>query len=516
MFHTRSLAFTTLALSLAAHLFGPLLGVLATAPAAAQASSTVVRPEVLARWRGGELTGQRFHDAYDPDDKLLARGGEVLRRGVCKAVFREIYEPRARAAGLEADPEVLAELARWRRARLAFLARNARIEPRVGEEEVRAVYERDRATYFRSPERVSIESLFLRCEAALEARKGCRARFAELSRRLEAGEPLLRLAEEEKPRSGGVNGRYEGQALRDLDPAIATALRDLETGALSPTVETLHGLYRFRLLSRQPAFDPPYAEVAAVARQRAQEEAHARFLSENVAALRKTLGLASHLGEDDVFAAAAVAEGLDRQAGFQREEAETRSWLLSDAAFLRHREALPSDARLATELATQQQRLLRYRLRLATLPVATDLDAALAAAERVAAALRLAARPGETLAALAATDSSLIVEGHGPASAAELARRSRRLSELVPALAIGAWTGPTAVSWRRLPPEHERASGSTGDPGLLFVVVEGRELPAPEEVRLELLRAYRARLSGSVEAFLAALQPVWGVELLVR
>ncbi len=488
--------------------------------AAAAAESSGGAEVILARWRGGELSQARFEARYDEQGRALAQGGEALRSQVCKAVYREIYAQRGLAAGLDRDPEVAAELARWRTEALARRYEQRHFSLSLDDATLQALYRRDLARDYTSPPAVSLDVLFVRCGLAATERASCRERMEELSARLAASpDAFPQLLTEERARSGKANGHFDRFSLSRLAPELRRAAAELPLGEVSAPIESLLGWYRLRVTERAPAQPLTYEQVAPAVRRKAAEEAIARWHESEVTALRGRLAekLPTTATTDEVLAAAAVAEGFDREPDFLDRAADHRDWVLADAAFLRHAEVLPSEPELAAQLEQQAERYRRWRLTLATLPLGADLDATLARAERVAAALREAKAPAEELRQLAATLPELHVEEVGPVTAAELRERSVRLADLLPGLQPGSWQGPVPIAWRQLPPLDAAHSedGTEAAPSLLFVSVAEARLPPLETVRTELLQAQRSRLGAGIESFLAVLEPVWGVELLV-
>lgn len=473
-------------------------------------------PVVLARWSGGELDEERFRLLYDPGGKALARGGKTFKNVLCKAVYREIYQARALASGLDRRPEVIQELSSWRLKRLAQLYRERHYAPAISDDAVRAVYQRDLGTTYLTPTSASLDVLFVRCGTSPAERELCRARMDEHSRRLAAGEPLAALVAEEKSTSGEANGHFKKVSLGRLDPALARVAAKIPVGETSQPLETLLGWVRLRLTERSEAAPAPFEAVAPAVRQQAEIEAREQWQAAEVARLRAGTA-APPLDPEEVLAAAAVAAGLATAGEFLAEEAERRSWILADAAFLSHAEVLPSDEQLARQLGAQDRRFRRWRLVLATLPAEAPLVTLLAAVERVKGALAAAPNPARRLASLGGELPDLVVEEVGPATAEELGQRSPRLAALLDSLAAGAWRGPEPLGWRRLPPLRlsARPPAAAGEGGLLFLAVEESMLPPLAEARRELLMAERSKLGASVESFLATLGPVWKIELLV-
>jgi PPIC-type PPIASE domain len=460
--------------------------------------------EVLARWRGGELTGAVFAERHDPDGEARRAGGDRLRNAIVKAAFLEIYLPRAFELGLDRDPEVQAEHDAWRRRVLARSYRERFGPPdEVAESEARSCYEEHRRELFTTGGEADLTILFVRC---LSDAEGCRDRMAALRRRIAGGEAPAAVAADERARSGEANGVFPATPLGRLTPELRAAALAAPLGELSPVVETPIGLFCLEVSRRVEPRTQPYdlvaPQVLGLVRQRRFES----WRRAEIDRLRRVSG--SSADDEELFAAAARAAGLDREPLFLAHADASRRWTLADHAFYRDERVVPSNAELDRRLAADPEsadRHRRYDLLLALIPAADEPYRAIAAAREIASELERAEDPAAVLRRLPATRPEV--------RRIELAGRRRSdlyalqpgLASLARSLGTGAWRGPMRF-----------AAGGDGDLGwpesVGFVLLEASRLPPAAEIRGELLRAFRSDL-GSVAAFTAFFGPLLDFEL---
>ncbi len=465
--------------------------------------------EVLARWRGGQLTAETFSRLYDRDGSVRRRGGETLQIRICKAAYTEIYHPRALAAGLDRDDGHLAEVERWRTRRLAarYRQRHLPAPEEITGEAARAEYQR-RPEAFTTPGQADLEILFVRCG---DDRQACRARMAALRRRASGGAGLAAILAEERERSGDANGVFREVRLDRLREDLRSAVTAAPPGSFTAVVETPIGLYWARVLRREDPVLLPFERVERQIRHRLGRERLERLQAEELARLRRRLGDAAgeDAGEESLLAAAARAEGLDRDPDF---EAETRSFerfALADRAFYLDTEILPDDEQLARQLAepATAARYRRSRWLLAVTRVQGDRDATLESARETAAGLAAAPEPASFLRRLGDGDSRFQVRELGPLTFRELRRRHPALGKVAAELEPGAWRGP--FPYREDPDE----AGGSGLSGLAFLFLEAVRDPSLAEVRDDLLKDFRGRMAASQELFLATFGRRWEFEV---
>ena len=249
---------------------------------------------LLWAWRRGAMPGW-----LRADRELLATVGprqirtgdfvrEISRRGgsrqelldrpalLHEMIVREALLVRARAAGLEEDPDFIRE----RQSLLIGCLRRRELEPRlanvaVSDLDIQADYERDQAP-FSQPARRRLAILFVATnpQMAPEARARCQARIDEARRKVLAqaetaaakgfGALAVEYSEDQTTRyKGGDLGWVEdGRDLGGYGPEVVKAGFALaKVGDVSDIIATDRGLYLVRLADQRPPQTSPLEDV---------------------------------------------------------------------------------------------------------------------------------------------------------------------------------------------------------------------------------------------------------------
>jgi hypothetical protein len=232
-------------------------------------------PELLA------TIGPRQIRTADFVREISRRGGsrqELLDRSALlhEMIVREALLVRARAAGLEKDPDFIRE---WQSLLIGCLRRRE-LEPRladvaVSDLEIQAEYERDQAPFSR-PAMRRLAILFVATHPQMdpEARARCQARIDEARRKVLAhagsaalqgfGALAVEYSEDQTTRyKGGDLGWVEdGHDLGGYGPAVVRAGFALaKVGDVSDIIATDRGLYLVRLADLRPAQASPLEDV---------------------------------------------------------------------------------------------------------------------------------------------------------------------------------------------------------------------------------------------------------------
>jgi hypothetical protein len=471
--------------------------------------------QVLARWRGGELTRQTFRELYDRDGDVLAGGGERLQIRICKASYTEVYYHRALALGLDRQPEHLAEMADFRHRRLASLYRKRHPPKNAGEvsqEALKAEYA-SRLEDFTTPAEADLDVLFVGCEGD---RQGCRQRMATLRERLAGGEALASLIVEEKVRSGAANGTFRQVALEQLAKELRGAVAATAPGSFTPVVETPIGLFWVKVLRRQAPELLPFDRFERQIRNQLSRRQLAHEKELQVTALRQKYGAGLSAkaeeapDEESLFVAAARAEDLDQDPELQLAVKDFSRFALADRAFYLDKEILPSDEELVRQL-NEPQNAARYRelsLLLAVIPPQAERYAALRQARELAGELAVAPDPAALLRHRGEEDPRLQIQQLGPLTLRQLQRQYSALPKPAAELNVGQWQGP--FKYEHTPP-GEPDSMLTG---LAFLLLEATRDPTFDELRQDLLKDFRGRLASSLDSFYVTFGHRWGLEVL--
>ncbi len=474
---------------------------------------------VLARWQGGELNRAEFVRLSDPDEDLLRTGGPDLVKAVFKASYRKIYGIEAERQAFDQNPEFLLEMQEWRGDFLSALwVRRNRPAMDPTEDEARSFYLARQDELYQSSGAADLEILFVRCSEVDETR--CRSRMHGYKDRLDAGEPITTLIEEEKPFSGTANGTFTKVPLDRLAPELAEAVRATPDGWLTPVIETPRGLFLIRVEALAPASAIPFEHAKRHVLHVMRQEYEATWREEEVTRLRSELDLDDSLSETEAFAAAARKAHYDIEASFLQAERERRAWALADFAFFRDPEMLPSDqeiTRRLTENAADRERFEEFGFLLLVVPATADRTATLNRADAVRTALAAADEPATAAAALLERDSTLFSLEFTGVTRRELAKIKPSLTDAVFALGPGEWAGPFAFR-KGFDVADELTSGgdSGGVPaGIAFVIVNYVAQPDIEDVRQIFYRQARDAIS-SPEAYLEAMGLRWQFELVLE
>ena len=253
---------------------------------------------VVARFEGGRRTRGDLEAALasgpaarrDP----AALADEPLRRVLEELVVQALAAERARALGLDRDPELRRSLA-WRRRQLLAgdeLARRVRaeLEP-PSEEQVRAWFEAHRQAFQRPPH-YDLEVLRIDLAAGEERQ---RYRLGEdLRARLAAGElgfAAAARAHSDHPSAdrGGALGWVSRRQVAGFGRVVLETVDALAPGELSELVQDAGSLYLLRLGGRQEARPLTWEEAAESAEQKLGEERVAEIRERIEAGLRAAL-----------------------------------------------------------------------------------------------------------------------------------------------------------------------------------------------------------------------------------
>jgi len=373
--------------------YAVLLAVATSLSAFVATGETPVGGRALARWRGGELSESLFVEQFDPDGEAIRKGGEFLEKQVCKAVFRLIYAGRARQAGLDTSPVFLDALAEWRERSLAAAYRRQHQPPSGGlvdQSDLRRYYDDNLARLYTSSGTADIEVIFVRCKVDSPDGEDCRARMdAYRERMAAAGADFAEMVAEERAISGAANGSFLDVPLTSVAAELRRAILSTPAGFTSPVVETPVGLFWIRVLRRSDPAPIAFEIAEPSIRTILEKDAEAEWRAAGAARARADLDLDPTLSDEAALAAAAVAEGLDREAEFIAAEREFTAWKLADLGFLADDEILPDDAEIAARIAGSGAGSIfrRFDIDLVAIEVAADRYAALDKAEAVRRAL---------------------------------------------------------------------------------------------------------------------------------
>lgn len=224
------------------------------------AQSALSAPEgstLAVRFCDGSLSAAQVADWLEfrpPSPKLAPEVAQ--RRRIEERVLLEVLNQRFLAAGLEKD----AENQGWQglledRLASAPLRRQVLAEVNVPEAEVEKAFNAN-PREFDSEKRFQLQNLFLRFPQpnTEKGRQDLHRDMTALRERLLAGADFAALAREHSQSATRSRGGHLGSAaLRDLQPAIAAVVAELEEGEISPIVETADGLTLLRCLKVIPA-----------------------------------------------------------------------------------------------------------------------------------------------------------------------------------------------------------------------------------------------------------------------
>ncbi len=458
--------------------------------------------DVVARFRGGEITGEDF-DAYIlslPEHLRAPMDSEDLpawrRRMAKKLLVEELLIVEAREAGLLEQP---AFTKAWNRARDRILA-DAMLEqvsvemPVVTPEDIAAYYETNKAR-FRRHAAILTSHIFLRADAGSD-RSAIRRKLEGIREEILAGadfaEMAKRYSDSENAKDGGL---LPWQRRGTLPAAYESAAWNLAIGEVSDIVETEWGFHIIRLERREEDGFLPLSQVSAGIEKELRTAALQNAEQELLRDLAARVGLdspeklveARKRREYGLLARAARERGLEFEPGI--EEALRGEWrkLAGQAARGRRQKAWTKTLDENRLRAFYDGRSNRYqsppRFDLAVFQLLFDagrpqMETRLAAEE----CARLLQSGREEEARNMPGVKVITVKGVTPR---ELVRRaSRELAKAVRKLAVGQVSAPLRLERyqrHRLVYEHM---------GYWIVRLEGREEPAllPYEAVKDLVR----------------------------
>lgn len=255
--------------------------------------------EVVATYRGGtvradEIERERARLAPDALDAVEADADGA--GGSRVALAQRVALRESAAARPAPEPTLEAALASVEEAVL----RDARAEAlgwsaiTVGEEELRRRYEERRDEY-RDPEKLRLQDIFLRSEAAEEAaeqRREVAGRLERLRRDVLAGADFAALARAHSDSATANGGGWMVLKAGDqVFPSFAEAAWALEPGEVSEVIDTPNGFHLVRLAARIPPLDRPFEDVREFVRQQAVREERARLEARYLEEVGGDLGL---------------------------------------------------------------------------------------------------------------------------------------------------------------------------------------------------------------------------------
>jgi peptidyl-prolyl cis-trans isomerase C len=241
--------------------------VAAAALAAAGAVSAAAAGQVLAEVGGRDITLQEFRQVLG-DLRSAGNSAATIRtltpagrREILDAfVDRALYAQGARDVGLDAQPDVRAEIARATEEVLAraYLA-HEREAFHVTDADVQRYYDRHRDE-LRTPQRVKARHIQVKTREEAEA----------VLARLERGEPFGDVARQV---STDATTRDKGGELGWVTPGVMVApfdeaLFSTKKGALSPIVHTTFGFHVIEIEDAQASQVPPLASIRNEVRQK--------------------------------------------------------------------------------------------------------------------------------------------------------------------------------------------------------------------------------------------------------
>ncbi|WP_376096267.1 peptidylprolyl isomerase [Roseomonas sp. CCTCC AB2023176] len=221
---------------------------------------------VVARVEGQEIRLSDVRDAAEalPDELRSAPPAMLYPLIVDQLVAQKAIVIRARAEGLERDPDVQRRIRRAEDETLQQALLRREVEPALTDEALRRRY--DAANAGRQPEEeVQARHILVQSEAdaraALEEVRRPGADFAEVARRRSSGPGS---------QQGGDLGFFKRG---DMIPEFAEAAFALQPGQISPSpVRTPFGWHVIKVEARRAAPAPTFEETRDTLRQQAFEE----------------------------------------------------------------------------------------------------------------------------------------------------------------------------------------------------------------------------------------------------
>ena len=264
----------------------------------------------VARIEGISITSEEVTDALSKRFKALAvnQANGELRQQVLEELIRErVLLARARAAGVDRDPELIR---RWERMVVAKYESShkpdAEKRPAPSIAEVEQFY-REHASEYGRPERIRVALIQVKgsAKATEEKRIELRARAEQLLALAQAPDAdfaeLARLHSDDRATrySGGDGGWMErGQTPPSWPKDLSDAVFTLEkAGVVAPLVEAGGSFYILKLIERQAPGIQPLAEVRdRIVHQLREQQRVAneeRFYAEQKAGLRVEINQAA-------------------------------------------------------------------------------------------------------------------------------------------------------------------------------------------------------------------------------
>ena len=495
------------------------------AVASAMMAATDERPgtsdRILARWNDGELSEQAFIASIDPDGVALRRGGDYLEKQLCKAVYRTIYGKIGETAGIDSSGPFLEALDVWRTNHLASAFVTEHRPPMrelVPETRLMEYYRENLDRLYTSTGLADISVLFIRCGDDPVARVRCRAEMATVNDLVGRGETdFADVIALERARSGAANGSFEEVPLDSLVEVLRQVIVVAPIGSFSPVVETPIGLFWVRVDARVDPAPIPFDNAEVHLRTVLERQAAADWRLEEVRRLRGVLVLPPSTSDDEVLAAAAVAEGLDQDGVFLRAEFDFKEWKLADLAFYEDRKILPDDEDVAARIARAEEdsRFRRYHIAWIYLTVGDDRYLSLQRVEQLEAILGDGGSPLGARDFAARHRDVVLVELHD-ITLENLSRISHELAEKVPSMTDGGWEGPVAYPKGRVIPGDILGQEEAVEfpPGMALMVRRSSRLPSVDEVRDEVNASFRNEIT-DVAKFKEVFASRWGLVMTI-
>ncbi|WP_458095705.1 peptidylprolyl isomerase [Roseomonas sp. WA12] len=238
----------------------------ATAAPATPAPAAAAADPVVARVEGQEIRLSDVRDAAGelPDELKSAPPAMLYPLIVDQLVAQKALVARARAEGLQNDPEVQRRVARATDQELQQALLRREVAPALTEEALRARYTRDSANR-QGEEEVHARHILVPTEAAareaLEEVRRPGADFAEIAKRRSTGPGA---------EQGGDLGFFKKS---DMIPEFAEAAFGLQPGQISPNpIQTPFGWHVIKVEGRRTAPAASFEDSQEALRQAAFEE----------------------------------------------------------------------------------------------------------------------------------------------------------------------------------------------------------------------------------------------------
>lgn len=171
-----------------------------------------------------------------------------------------------------------------KREMLAEAAEKRAIDERIkiGDAEIRAYYDQNKATYMR-PKQFKASHILIKVDPASnkQEREAIDKKVADLAARAKAGEDFYNLAyynseDRSKYVGGDIGYFHEGQTVREFEAAI----QKMKPGEVSEPVQTMYGYHIIKLTEVNPARQLEFEEVAAKIRQNLEKKQRDKLYAE--------------------------------------------------------------------------------------------------------------------------------------------------------------------------------------------------------------------------------------------